>query len=187
MVASLLYYCKSTDSLRTKGFISNPYNPCVWNKEVHGKILTIYFLLVDDCNLLHVSSEALEELVAWLLKDYESIFFEDGSGKIKVHWGKVHKFLGMTLNFSTKSQVSILMFKYIKDIVVCSVNSDGFKFTRITKKPALEELFKVNKDLPKLPLDMAATFHNIVAKALYASKQAYPGISTMIAFLTTQV
>ena len=34
MVASLLYYRKFTKSLNEKGFVMNPYDPCVWNKEV---------------------------------------------------------------------------------------------------------------------------------------------------------
>lgn len=37
MVASLLYYQKFTKSLANKGFIMNPYDPCVWNKEINGK------------------------------------------------------------------------------------------------------------------------------------------------------
>ena len=54
MVASLLYYKKFTRSLRSKGFKMNPYDPCVWNKVVDGKQLTICFH-VNDCKLSHES------------------------------------------------------------------------------------------------------------------------------------
>ena len=61
----------------------NPYNPCVWNKMINGKQLTICFH-VDDCKILHVSPKVVDETLDWLHDNYESIF-EDGSGKMKVH------------------------------------------------------------------------------------------------------
>ncbi len=52
MVASLLYYRKFTRSLRTQGYTVNPYDPCVWNKMIKGKQITICFH-VDDCKVSH--------------------------------------------------------------------------------------------------------------------------------------
>ena len=43
MVASLLYYEKFTTSLNKAGFEMNPYNPCVWNRQIRGKQCTICF------------------------------------------------------------------------------------------------------------------------------------------------
>ena len=160
MVASLLYYRKFTNSLKSKGFIMNPYDPCVWNKTVEGKVLTICFH-VDDCKISHASSDVLEEMISWLRQEYESIF-EDGTGQMKVHRGKIHKFLGMSLDFSDKSHVKISMFDYVKDIVTSwdkaapGVDSDGFKLVGITNRkgkitPAADDLFKVNEDAQKLP------------------------------------
>jgi hypothetical protein len=37
---------------------------------------------------------------------------EDGTGEMKVNEGLVHKYLGMTLDFSTKHQVKISMTNY---------------------------------------------------------------------------
>ena len=91
----------------------NPYDPCVWNKEVNKKQLTICFH-VDDCKLSHVDSKVLENTVEWLQSEYKSIF-EDGSGKMKVHFGK-HKYLGMTLDFSKRGKVKVLMFNYVKEV-----------------------------------------------------------------------
>ena len=39
---------------------------------------------VDDCKLSHESPEVIDETIAWLRDEYESIF-EDGSGAMKVH------------------------------------------------------------------------------------------------------
>ena len=68
MVASLLYCRKFTNSLKSRGFKMNPYDPCVWNKMVHGKQLTICFH-IDDCKLLHMSPKVLDETIEWLRED----------------------------------------------------------------------------------------------------------------------
>jgi hypothetical protein len=48
-------------------------------------------------------------------------------------------------------------------------------------------LFTVDEDLAKLPEKQKAAFHNVVAKALYVTKRAWPDIAVSIAFLTTRV
>ena len=115
MVASLLYYQKFMTSLKDDGFVMNPYDPCVWNKMLGEKQCTVCFH-VNDCKISHVSSKVIDNIIDWLRCDYESIF-ENGSGEMKVHRGKVHKYLGMTLDFSTKKQVKISMIDYIKEII----------------------------------------------------------------------
>jgi hypothetical protein len=88
MIAGLLYYRKFAESLKCKKFINNPYDPCVWNKVIKGKQCTICFH-VDDCKISHVISKVIDDMIAWLGQEYESIF-TDGSGKMKVARGKVH-------------------------------------------------------------------------------------------------
>jgi hypothetical protein len=83
MVASLLYYQKFTNSLKEKGFQFNPYDACVWNKQIDGKQCTICFH-VDDCKISHQSQKVVDGIIKWLRQDYESIF-KDGSGKMKVN------------------------------------------------------------------------------------------------------
>jgi hypothetical protein len=51
--------------------------------------------------------------------------------------------------------------------------------------PAPDKLFTVNEYCEKLPEDMAADFHTIVAKTLYVTKRARPDMCLSIAFLTT--
>ena len=194
MVAALLYYQKFTNSLKEKGYNVNPYDPCVWNKKIKGSQCTICFH-VDDCKISHKSKTVVDQTIKWLRKDYESIF-EDGSGKMKINRGKVHKYLGMTLDFSTKNQVKISMIEYVKDIIStwdknAKLSDDGFTVVKRGKKgratAALEDLFKIDEDSPKLKLEAATVFHNIVAKALYLVKRARPDASVSVAFLTTRV
>ena len=54
---------------------------------------------VDDCKLSHKSSRQMDRMIEYLRKEYESIF-EDGSGKMTVKRGKVHEYLGMTIDYS---------------------------------------------------------------------------------------
>jgi hypothetical protein len=116
MVAALLFYEKFTTTLSEDGFIMNPYDPCVWNKNINGKQCTICFH-VDDCKISHISKKIVNNIIEWLWKNYESIF-EDGSGKMKVSCGKVHKYLGMTFDFTTKQQVKISMVEYMKELIL---------------------------------------------------------------------
>ena len=68
-------------------------------------------------------------------------------------------------------------------------HDDGF--LPITKQryetPASKNLFMVDEDCEKLPGEMAADFHTILAKTLYVTKRARPDLCLAIAFLTTQV
>jgi hypothetical protein len=54
-------------------------------------------------------------MIDWTWQEYESIF-EDGSGQMTVSTGRVHKYLGMTLDYTIHGQVNISMFNYIDKI-----------------------------------------------------------------------
>jgi hypothetical protein len=167
MVASLLYYRKFTKSLTNVGFEINPYNPCVANKTVDGTQMTICFH-VDDCKLSHHSSRANNNMIDWLWQEYESIF-EDGSGQRTVSRGRVHKYLGMTLDYTVHGQVNILMFDYVNEII--SALDKAEPKTGGTKSSAApKDLFKVDEDHEKLRPERAVEFHNLVAKTLCATK-----------------
>ena len=184
MVASLLYYRKFCKSLTSIGFEFNPCDPCVANKTIDGNQMTICFH-VDDCKLSHKDSKVIDEMIDWLRQEYESIF-EDGSGKMTVSRGKVHTYLGMTLDYSVRGQVKITMFDYLKEILTAfekaEPNSRGIKTSA-----APDNLFKIDEDCEKLKPSKAVEFHNLVAKTLYATKRARPDTCTAIAFLTTRV
>ena len=194
MVAGLLYYRKFTSSLKERGFEMNPYDPCVWNKtNIKGKQLTICFH-VDDCKISHVNVRVVDYTIDWLRKEYESIF-TDGSGKMKVACGKVHTYVGMTLDFTESKIVKVTMFAYIDEIVqawdkACSELEDGYVVVSGRKRIATaapDDLFKVDEDAMKLDQAKAKAFHNLTAKMIYVAKRARPDISLAVAFLTTRV
>jgi hypothetical protein len=136
----------------------------------------------------------LDNIIVWLREEYENVF-TDGSGKMKVARGKVHKYLGMMLDFTVKYVVKMTMIEYVNEIIAswdkaCLDFDDGFEILNNCKKiatPAPEDLLKVDDSAVKLGSVKATVFHTIVAKELYVSKQARPDTSLAIAFLTTRV
>ncbi len=193
MVALLLYYKKFVKSLKSKGFKLNPYDTCVANKQVKREQLTVCFHM-DDCKISHLLPKVLDETIEWLRSEYKHVF-GDGTGEMKVHRGKTHKYLSMTLDFSHDNQCRVTSIDYVDEIVaaydkVLSELDDGFSAVKKKSNPARtsaapDDLFIVNKDAEKLSKEGSAAFHNLVAKTLYVSKCARPDASTAIAFLTT--
>ena len=140
---------------------------------------------VDDCKLSHCIPKVMDDTIQFLHDEYESIF-EDGSGEMTVSRGKVHKYLGMTLDYSVRGQIKISMYDYIEEILTAFDKAEP-KCAGTKTSAAPDNLFKVNEDCEKLSTKRAVEFHNLVAKMLYATKRARPDTCTAIAFLTTRV
>jgi hypothetical protein len=58
----------------------------------------------------------MDSMIEYLRQEYESIF-EDGSGAMTVSRGKVHKYLGVTLDYNVCGQVKVTMFDYVNEIL----------------------------------------------------------------------
>jgi len=110
-----MLYKKLVSALKSYGFEYKPYDPCVANKIVKGKMLTICHH-VDDCKISHVSTPVVDETISLLKVDFE-IIFEDGSGAMQVHRGETHAYVGMTLDCMYPGQVHLSMIKHVKDII----------------------------------------------------------------------
>ena len=183
LIASLLFYNKFVKTLKRNGFELNPYEPCLVNHMVDGKQQTCGFH-VDD-RFLAGQGAANDRFIETLREEYESVF-EDGSGNLKVQRGKVLKYLGMTLDFTTAGQVKVSMFDYVDDLL------------RDYKKAAPEEhetkssaaprnVFVVGNDCEKLDKKKAEQFHHLVAKTLFVTKRARPDTGTAVSFISTRV
>jgi hypothetical protein len=135
MVAALLYYKKFVKSLTKQGFKLNPYDGCVANKIVKRKQITICFH-IDDCKISHEFLKVVDATIKRLRAEYESIF-KDGSRVMKFYRGKVHKYLGMSLDFSHKGQRCVTMYDYLDGILQAldaAVKKHGNGFTPVTKQ-----------------------------------------------------
>ena len=140
---------------------------------------------VDDCKLSHKQPKQMDMMIKWLREEYESIF-EDGSVKMSVIRGKVHTYLGMTLDYTTRGRVKVTMLDHVNDIIVAfekaEPDSGGVK-----SSAAPENLFKIDEDCEKLAPKKKEVFHHLVAKTLCVTKRARPDTCTAVAFLTTRV
>jgi hypothetical protein len=184
MVASLLYYRKFVKSLTDIDFVINPYDPCVANKMIEGDQMTICFH-EDDCKLSHRKTKVMDSMIEYLRQEYEGIF-EDRSGAMTVRRGKIHKYLGMTLDYNVRGQVKITMFDYVDEILT-AFNKAEPKGGGTNTSAAPGSLFKVDENCEKLKQDKAVKFHNLVANTLYSTKRARQDTCTAIAFLTMRV
>jgi hypothetical protein len=156
----------------------------VANKEIEGHQMTICFH-VDDCKLSYHKKKVMESMIENLRHEYESIF-KDGSSVIIVSRGKVHKYLGMTLDYTIHGQVKVSMLDYVDDILTAFRKAEP-KSGGTKSSAAPDSLFKVDESCEKLEQGKDVEFNNLVAKTMYATKRYRPDTCTAIAFLTTTV
>ena len=173
--SALLFYKKLVGDLEGQGFELNPYDPCVANKMVNGKQLTVIWH-VDDLKVSHVDPKVLTEFGQWIKDKY---------GNCKEHRGKVHDYLGMELDYSEPGKVKITMVSYLEKIL------EEFPEEIVSTKttPAADHLFKIRDEdeARPLPEEQATTFHRTVAKLVFVQARARRDIQTAVAFLTTRV
>jgi len=178
MKSALLFYRKLVADLISLGFEINPYDPCVANKIINNKQLTICWH-VDDLFLGHEDPIVVSNFLTWLAKRYDT-----DDKKLNVVRGPNHDYLGMNLDFSNQGEVSIDMIPYIKKI------NDAFpeKITGVQSTPAGDRLFQVRppSEAKYLPEDQARAFHHTTAQLLFLSR-VRRDIQTTVAFLTTRV
>eukprot|EP00804_Cyclotella_cryptica_P027764 CCRYP_009202-RA/>CCRYP_009202-RA protein AED:0.72 eAED:0.12 QI:0/-1/0/1/-1/1/1/0/1137 len=174
--AAVLFWRKLLKSLRMRGFTLNPYDWCVANKMINGKQLTILWH-VDDLKISHVETQVVDEIIASLKAKYEKV------GTMTVRRGKIHEYLGMTLDFSQPGKFIIGMENYIDDVL--KELPDDMAGTATT--PAAEHLFRTRDNATKLNEKEKELFHKVTAQLLYACKRGRPDVHTAIAFLCTRV
>ena len=174
--SALLYYQKFRKDILEYGFEMNPYDPCVANKMVKGRQLTITWH-VDDLKASHKDPKVLESFVQWLEKKYGS-----KENPVKVHRGKVHDYLAMNLDYTVKGQVKVDMTQYVKNMIKEFPES----IKKESKTPATEKLFNAHES-PRLDEQRKEQFHHTVAKALFVAKRARPDILPTVSFLCTRV
>jgi hypothetical protein len=163
------------------GYVQNPVEPCVLNKDIGGKQSTL-LLHVDDIMVL---SQVAEEISA-LHKHLESRF-----DKVTLHEGVKHNYLGMTFDFSVIGQVSITMLGYEADLV-----SDWFGIDfdekmvsardKFASDPASPSIFEKG-DSPALCDKNSAIFHSYVMRIAFLAKRVKPELNVAISYLSTQV
>ena len=178
--SALLFYKKLVKDLLSKGFMLNPYDPCVANKDIEGSQFTVVWH-VDDLKISHAKEEVVSEFISWIKSKYE----DKDIGNLKTSRGKIHDYLGMKLDYTEPGKVKISMVEYITDML--NTFSKYIKPDDAAATPAAIYLFNVRDTIEKLNTDKAEFFHTMVAKGLFVCKRARPDIQLPIAFLSTRV
>jgi hypothetical protein len=140
---------------------------------------------VDDCKLSHRKKKVMDTMIKYLRQEYQRIF-EDRTGAMTVSRGNIHKYIGMTLDYTVRGQFKITMFDYVNEILTAFDKAEP-KGGGTKTSAALYRIFKVDESCAKLYQNKAVEFHNLVAKTLYATKRSRQDTCTAIAFLTTRV
>lgn len=108
MLQSSLLWCKKLcGNLEEVGFVFHPCDPCVANRQEDGKQHATLFH-VDDLKSSHEDKKVNDRFAKWLEQKCGE------HGKVKIHHGKAHDYLGMTFDHTKTGKVKIDMTKQNK-------------------------------------------------------------------------
>ena len=132
--AALIFWRKLSAKLIEWGFMINPYDWCVANKQINGQQCTLVWH-VDDMKISHADSRIVDTIINMLEQEFGK------EAPLTIRHGKIHEYLGMTLDFTLAGKVQIRMEEYIANMLTeLPGDMDGMATT-----PAAEHLFKINE------------------------------------------
>jgi len=172
LMAALLWYELFANTIKSMGFVMNPYNACVANKEKQGKQFTICWY-VNDLKLSHDNPAVVKEMINTLQEKF---------GEMNVEEGNKFTYLGMDIEIR-EQKVHIMMRSYIQECI----DSFGEAINTCAATPATNALMNIDEKVGKLDDRRAKIYHHIVAKLLYVCKRSRLDIQVAIAFLCTRV
>jgi Reverse transcriptase (RNA-dependent DNA polymerase) len=175
--ATRLFWEKLSGKLVEWGFTPNPYDPCVMNKMIEGKQLTVAWH-VDDLKASHIMSTVVTQFI----EDMEREFGKEAP--LNKLCGKVYDYLGMKLDFSKPGEVTVTMIDYIKAVLH---NAPKEMHGRVVM-PAASQLLEVNSmNLVYLGKEKKDTYVRIVMQLLFLSQRARPDIRLAVSFLNSRL
>ena len=153
------------------------YDPCVCNRVVRKKQQTVQFH-VDDVLVSHVDPKANESFAQWAQKKYGSL------KPVEVHRGKVHDFLGMTLDFSKCGECGVNQVECVDEILSSWLERIAKEAKALT--PASNSLFD-KRGGRLLSKSEREAFHSTIAKCLFVANCSRPDILPTISVLAGRV
>ena len=168
--SSKLWYDLLCSVLLSDDFVMNPYDPCVFNKLVHGEQITVCFH-VDDLLITSKSCMVIEALEKLLKKHFSEVKFARGDK---------HCFLAMNIT-KEDELVAVDMREYIDSCVAERGTLVG------ANSPAHDDLFEVLESSPPLTSEAKEHFHSDVAKLLYLAKRTRKDILLAVSHLCSRV
>ncbi|KAI2500335.1 Reverse transcriptase (RNA-dependent DNA polymerase) [Fragilaria crotonensis] len=174
--AALLFWKRLSKQLIQWGFKLNPYDSCVANKTIDGNQCTILWH-VDDLKISHVDPKVVTDVIELLKSEFGN------EAPLTITRGKVHEYLGMTIDFSIDGKVMFKMFDYIKTML----DELPADFGGTAPNPASMKLFDVDPAAARISKELGKLFHHNTAKLLFLCKRARPDVQPPTAFLCTRV
>jgi hypothetical protein len=171
--SALLWYELYSTKLKGMGYVLNPYDTCVANKDINGKQCTIGFY-VDDNIATHVEDAVLTDLIGVV---------EEEIGAIKVSRGNKHTFLGMDITFNDDGTVTVDMKNYVTE----TIRDFPDKIRKKAASPAKVELHWIDSRSKLLNKERREKFHSVVMKLMFVCQRCRLDITTAISFLCTRV
>ena len=169
--SAMLWYREIRSTLEAIGYSVNPYDICVFNKnvkDVRGTIL----LYVDD---LFITSNVECEVKA------VSQALKNKYGGVTINLGLQHDYLGIHLDFSVYGEVTLSMDGYIKNIL------SKYDVTKFAKTPATDQLFQHNSECKLLNKSKQAEFHSLVMELHYLAKRIKGDILCAVSYCATRI
>ena len=148
------------------GFIANPYDSSVMNKDINDKEFIIVWH-VDDLKLSHIDETVIEDIIAQISSNFGK------EAPLTVTGENIHDHLGIRIDFTKAGQVQFAMFEYIDQIV--SETPDKLHKDR-SVTPTTKHLFNVNQNSTKLNTATFILYHHLVTQLLYLGKRTRPDI-----------
>ena len=134
------------------------------------------FWNVENPEVSHVDPSEVNRFMEWL----EGIYRE-----LRITRGKVHKYLGMRLDFQTPKEIQVTMLDCLKGVL------EDFSevITGISTSLSDNHIFQVRPEYERTLLDKerSPVFHHTVAQLIFVTPMARKYINVSIAFPCTRV
>ena len=108
--SSILIWVKLSKSLEEMGYQKNKYNCCVMNKIIEEKQCNIIFH-VNDLKTSNIDPSIISSVLSDIDSEYGNI------SKMTIIRGKVHKYLGMTIDYSSPGKLIFSIINYIENML----------------------------------------------------------------------
>ena len=174
--AARLFWEKLTAVLKSWGFVINPYDSCVANKQVNDRQLTVTWH-IDDLKVSHVDGKVVHQFLDDLRAEFGQL------GEISVSEGTRHDYLGMFLDYGEDGVVQVDMRSYLETILLDLPK----EWIGRARSPAAKHLYHVNPKAHKLDETKSDRFHSVTMQLAYMAQRGRPDIRTAVTFLSTRV
>ena len=106
----LLFWVKLSNDMERWGFNTYQYDRCVMHKEIKGEQCTP-LRKIDDIKTSHRDPKIVTNIIDLIRSVYGR------ESPLTATHGKVHKYIGMNIDFSKKGKINFTIYDYIDDML----------------------------------------------------------------------